>query len=154
MAGAHYKQETYKKLFFICFFAFLLNLAWEIPHSLLYKTTNEMSQPEFVPRILKASAGDILMILMIFLGISIFNHSLDWKILKRKNILLSIILGIIISSAFELYSYNTGRFFYNSLMPLIPLTSIGISPVLQMIISPILTFWLAEKIAGDYNAKQ
>lgn len=133
------------KFFFIAFFAFLLNLAWEVPHSLLYKTTTEMSQPEFVPRILKASAGDIIMVLIIFLGISLYNKSLAWN-LNKENIILSVIISAIIAIAFELYAQYTHRFEYLPSMPLIPIMNIGITPVLQMVVTPLMVFYLIERL--------
>ncbi len=133
------------KLFFLAFFAFLFNLAWEVPHSLLYKTTTEMSQPEFVPRILRASAGDIIMILLIFVGISLYNKSLSWN-LNKENIIISVILGAAIAIAFELYAQYTHRFEYLPSMPLIPIINVGITPVLQMVVTPLLVFYLLEKL--------
>ena len=136
-----------KKLLYIVFFAFIVNLAWEVPHSLLYKTTTEMSVSEYVPRILQASAGDIVMILIIFAIISLYNNSVKWSILQKKNIILSILLGIIVSVTFEIYALNTNKFAYLPSMPLIPLLNVGITPVLQMIVAPLIVFFLAEKIS-------
>ncbi|HLD02357.1 MAG TPA: hypothetical protein VJC07_01505 [Candidatus Nanoarchaeia archaeon] len=130
----------------ITIFAFLFNLAWEVPHSLLYKTTTEMSQQEFVPRILEAAAGDVIMVLLVFLVISLVNLSFAWSITKKRNAMLSIILGVAIAVIFEIYAQATGRFSYLPIMPLIPFTTIGLTPVLQMIFTPLATFWVAERI--------
>ena len=105
-----------------------------------------MTANQYVPRILQASAGDIIMILAIFLFISAFNRSLSWTIQKKKNTILSIISGLIILIGFELYAQATNRFFYNPAMPIIPLIGVGLTPVLQMIITPLLTFLTAEKL--------
>jgi len=142
-------MDFLKKLFYVMIFAFLLNLAWEVPHSLLYKTTTEMPVKEYVPRILQAAAGDIIMVLIIFLIISLFNKSFQWEINKKNNLLISIISGIIISTAFELYSLSTDRFAYLPAMPLIPFTTIGLTPVLQMIIMPLFIFFFSEKLANN-----
>lgn len=135
----------YKKLLILALFAFLFNLAWEVSHSPLYKTITDMTSQEYVPRILQASGGDIIMILLIFLSISLANRSLKWK-LSKKNIFLSVIFGMVIAIAFELYAKFTHRFEYNSNMPLIPLLKVGLTPVLQMIITPLLTFFFTERI--------
>ncbi len=134
------------RILFIVIFAFLFNLAWEVPHSLLYKTTTEMSQPEFVPRILEAAGGDVVMVLLIFFIISLANLSFAWSITTKRNILLSLIAGVAISVLFEIYAQATGRFFYLPIMPLIPFTTIGLTPVLQMIFTPLATFLVAERI--------
>lgn len=144
-------MKLVRKFIYIIIFSFLINLAWEVSHSLLYKTTTEMSVAEYVPRILQASAGDIIMILFIFLGISALNKSFSWKINNKKNILLSIIFGLIISISFEFYAQYTNRFEYNSSMPLIPLIGIGLTPVLQMVIIPLLTFFFTERILTPSN---
>lgn len=136
-----------KKIIYIVILSFIFNLAWEVFHSPLYKTAVDAIKSGYYPiLIIKAAAGDIIMILIIFLGISTFNKSLEWKINNKKNIALSIIFGLIISIAFELYAQATNRFFYNYKMPIIPLIKVGLTPVLQMIITPLITFWLAEKI--------
>ncbi len=135
-----------KRLVYIIIFSFLVNLFWEVSHSLLYKTITDMSVYEYVPRILQASAGDIIMVAVIFLAISAFNKSLQWKINNKKNIILSIVLGLMLSIGFELFAIYTSRFEYNPSMPLIPILKVGLTPVLQMILTPLLTFWLAEKV--------
>ncbi len=134
------------KILLIALFSFVFNLAWEVPHSLLYKTTTEMKQPEFVRRILKASAGDIIMLLLIFLGISALNATFNWSITQKNNLLFSMLLGAVIAILFEVYAHATHRFEYLPSMPLIPFTNVGISPLLQMIVTPPVTFWVAEKI--------
>ncbi|MEK6844407.1 MAG: hypothetical protein AABX83_03180 [Nanoarchaeota archaeon] len=137
------------KIIFIIIFAFLFNLAWEVSHSLLYKTITDMSASQYVPRILQASAGDIIMILAIFIIISGINKSLSWTINKKKSMILSVICGTIISIGFELYAQYTNRFSYNPSMPIIPLINVGLTPILQMIITPLLTFLTAEKLAKN-----
>ncbi len=138
-------MNLFIKLCFISLFAFLFNLAWEVPHSLLYKTTTEMSVRQYVPRILNASAGDIIMIIMIFFGIALINKSLNWP-LNRKNMLLSILFGIVIAVIFEIYAQYTNRFEYLPKMPILPFINVGLTPVLQMIFTPLATFWVVEKI--------
>ena len=140
-------MRIFKKIIFIVIFAFIFNLSWEVSHSLLYKTITDMSASQYVPRILQASAGDIIIILSIFLFISIFNSSLNWTIKKKKSIILSVICGTIISIGFELYAKAVQRFEYNASMPIIPLINVGLTPVLQMIIIPLLVFLTAEKLA-------
>lgn len=134
-----------KKTFLMVLFAFLFNLAWEVMHSLLYKTITGMSVVEYIPRILVASFGDVVMVFGIFTLISLFNFSLKWK-LNKKNIVLSIILGSIIAIGFELYALYTNRFAYNATMPLIPFIKVGLTPVLQIIFTSLLTFFFAENI--------
>ncbi len=138
-------MNLFTKLFLISLFAFLFNLAWEVPHSLLYKTTTEMSVEQYVPKILRASGGDIIMILLIFLGISLYNKSLNWQ-LNQKNMLLSILFGIVIAVTFEVYAQHTNRFEYLSKMPLIPLFNVGVTPVLQMVVTPLVTFFLVNRL--------
>ena len=136
-----------KKIIYIIVLSFIFNLAWEIFHSPLYKTAIDAIKSGYYPiLILKAAGGDIIMILLIFLGISAFNRSFNWEINNKRNITLSILFGLIISIGFELYAKYTSRFFYNSKMPIIPLIKIGLTPILQMIITPLITFWFADKI--------
>ena len=137
--------DLLKRTLLITLFAFLFNLAWEVVHSPLYKTITDMTAVEYIPKILVASLGDIVMILAIFLLISLCNFSFRWK-LNKKNISFSVLFGIIIAVGFELYALGTNRFSYNLTMPLIPFLKVGLTPVLQMIFTPILTFFFAERI--------
>ena len=137
--------DLLKRTLLITLFAFLFNLAWEVVHSPLHKTITDMTAVEYIPKILVASLGDIVMILAIFLLISLCNFSFRWK-LNKKNISFSVLFGIIIAVGFELYALGTNRFSYNLTMPLIPFLKVGLTPVLQMIFTPILTFFFAERI--------
>ena len=134
----------FKQLFFLALFAFLINLAWEVSHSLLYKTTTKMSVKEYVPRILRASGGDIIIIFIIFFALSIINQSFNWNILATQNLILSILFGLILSITIELLALSVQRWEYLPSMPLIPFINVGITPVLQMIITQIITFFLTE----------
>jgi hypothetical protein len=93
---------------------------------------------------LLASIGDAIMILIIyFIGSALFK-SYSWFLkFNLKTITYITTAGLILSVSGELIALNLNLWNYSSLMPKLFFTSMGLSPVLQMIILPTLTFMIA-----------
>ncbi len=56
------------------------------------------------------------------------------------------LLGTITAVAVERSALATGRWTYNSLMPIVPFVHVGLWPVLQMTLLPVLTVWLSDRL--------
>ena len=66
---------------------------------------------------------------------------------------LLVVLGAATATILEWHALGTGRWTYNSLMPLIPGLGVGVSPVLQMAIIPV----VAVRVSGfllDHEEKE
>lgn len=50
----------------------------------------------------------------------------------KNNSWLIIVMGIIIAVFNEWYGLSTGRWMYNSLMPVLPIIKVGLTPTLQL----------------------
>ncbi len=111
--------------------SWLLNLVWENLHVFLYDHYRGVfySQMGWIDRfqiLLKASFFDAAFItVVVFLIILI-----PW--LKGKELWSLVIVTTLFSISLELYALDTGRWAYNSLMPLIPMLDIGVLPVIQL----------------------
>ena len=112
-----------KKIIPIFVFAFILNLIWENLHSVFYDNYMGGKITEFI--LLRASFWDAIIIVLITLPF-IFYYSL------RKQNWLIILAGIVVSIFIEYWGLETGRWAYNSFMPIIPILGVGLTPAIQL----------------------
>jgi hypothetical protein len=54
------------------------------------------------------------------------------------------VLGAVSAVALDRVALADGRWTYNALMPLVPIVDVGLWPVAQMTILPVITVWLAR----------
>jgi len=76
----------------------------------------------------------------LYKGYTSFIQHLNWK-----SILSLLIIGTVIGVGIERWAFITGRWSYTESVPIIPFLKVGITPILQMMIVPILTFYLSAK---------
>lgn len=111
--------------------SWLLNLIWENLHVFLYEQYRGVfySQIGWIDKfqiLLKASIFDAALIMAVVSLIML----IPW--LKGKESWSLVVITVLFSISLELYALDTGRWAYNSLMPLIPVLDIGVSPVIQL----------------------
>jgi len=130
--------------------SFILNFVWEMVQMPLYENFSFSGTTTIF--CLLASLGDAVMILIIyFIGSALFK-SYSWFFrLNLKTIIYIAIAGLVLSVSGELIALNLNLWNYSSLMPRLFFTSIGLSPVLQMVILPILTFMIAGVLIKSVN---
>lgn len=127
---------------FIFLFAFLLNLFWEYLHTPLYlMITNHTSFDYFY-----MATVDGIIVLLIYWLVCLEARTFFWLSELQKHIALILISGIFVSSFIEVKNvYFTHVWSYAAAMPIIPFLGVGLSPVLQMIVTPLVTFYLVRK---------
>ncbi len=113
----------WKKLSEVYIFAFVLNLIWENAHSFLYVSYQGASITEAV--LIRAATFDALFITGLFI---LFSRAAFFK----KRLWLSLVIGIIFAVTLEIFALQTGRWQYNSLMPIIPFLNVGLTPSIQL----------------------
>ena len=124
--------------------AFLLNAIWELLHFRLYYDLSGI--PKY-PHLLLATITDAAIITGIFFMASLKNKNFSWiKKPKKLDYLLIIILGIAVAIFIEARALYIGRWAYKAAMPTI--FTIGISPLLQLAITGILTLLIVNKISN------
>lgn len=144
-------RQKAKGLFVFFASSFIFHLIWENLHAPLYGPYTDFIN--FFPRLLYAtSTGDMIFMLIIFLTIGIV-HKNFWWILDKEAFkrpatwITAIVIGILISVSFELWAvYVDFRWAYKEIMPMIPIVQVGLTPVLQMIIIPMLVIFTTKKI--------
>ncbi len=131
-----------KKLLNIFLVAFALNLIWENLHSFLYNNYMDGEITELI--LTKASLFDALVIVIILLPF------VYWDKLKGKSWLI-IVVGIIIAIFNEWYGLGTGRWEYNSLMPILPIIKVGLTPTLQLGVLGYFSYKIEEGWLGSHK---
>ena len=135
-------MKNISRFFLLIPIILILNLIWEFSHSSLYIDLSGISP---IPHLFLASFTDILIILGIFLIVSLKNKNINWiNTPTRKDYLIVVLLGLIISATIEIINLNLGRWKYTRLMPTI--FGIGISPLIQLAATAILSLLIIKKI--------
>ncbi len=143
------KKATDKKTFntyilIIIFFAYLLNFAWELFQIPLYKTP--MYDTNHIAFCALASLADVLMVLLLYFGLAlIFKNSFWIQHLKLRRKVIVVLIGGAGAVLSEMRHLSLESWAYDNSMPIIPLVSVGIAPVLQFMILPLLIYFLSFK---------
>lgn len=138
------KINQYKLIGYIASIGFILNFAWEMfqmPFYVNYKT--------FADHIvcIPASLGDVVLVLGIYTVVSYVRNDWYWiRNIEKRTITLTILLGALIAIIMEQRALMLGLWSYTPNMPITPLFKVGLLPVLQMLILPLLTYLLTNKI--------
>ncbi len=136
----------------IAFVAFLLNFVWEMLQMPLF-SDNDFSLITNTYCFL-ASIGDVLLVYIIyFAGVFLLKDYKWFYFWNIEKIALVILLGLILSVAGELTAIKLNLWNYSNLMPKLVSGSVGVSPVLQMIILPFLTFQIVSLLIKSNNKK-
>ena len=135
-----------KMFIYIVGIAFILNFVWENMQAPLYMGYIDFWQ--HLPICFIATLGDVAIILFIFGCFALVYRNFYWlNNMNAIKIMILAILGAIISVVIEIFALNTGRWAYADAMPTI--NSIGVLPILQMVIILPLTFYLTSKFISD-----
>ncbi len=141
-------MKQHRKLFWIhsiiFSISFLLNIIWETAHQSLYISSSPMP-PLFGFILYQCAFRDALLIVLIYWIICLGTHDWVWISDLKKNAFFVIFLGLLISIIIELQNvYVVQDWSYSAAMPLLPFIPVGISPVVQLIVTPLLTFFATQ----------
>jgi hypothetical protein len=119
--------------------AFFLNWIWEATHAAAYV---ESTGP-FLYRLrhcLPMAGTDALWTLALWTSVAgaIQRPDSAWRLPTVAAI------GAVSAVAVERVALADGRWTYNALMPIVPIVDVGLWPVAQMTILPVITAWLAR----------
>ena len=139
-----------KKFSMLILIHLILNLIWEFAHSVLYNDTSGIPK---TLHLITASLTDVVWIFLIFAIISLIYKKMDWmNNLKPSHYILTIVLGVIFSIIIELINLNLGRWSYLETMPTI--LGIGLSPLLQLAVTGIISLLIYKKINSSQQVVQ
>ena len=122
--------------------SFLLNFAWELFQIPLYK--NPVYDFKHIEFCALASLADVLMVLLLYFGIALMFKNPFWiEPLKLQKISIVVLIGGVGAVLSEMWHLSLGSWAYNNSMPIIPFVSVGIAPVLQFMILPLLIYFMS-----------
>jgi hypothetical protein len=138
----------FKFLSIIAVITFIVNLIWENLQAPLYAGYESFSKHFWT--CFRGSLGDVVIVLAFYLLFAGIYCDFYWikKLDARKTTYL-VVAGALIAIIIEYAAITAGRWSYAA-MPLLPLSTVGVYPVLQMMILPIATFKIAWRL---YNKK-
>ncbi len=124
--------------------SFILNLVWENAQAPLYAGYVSFTQHFLL--CLRATIGDVFIVLVMYAALALVTRDKWWiQHLNRNTISATIIMGIGLALVIEGWALSTGRWDYNG-MPLILGLGVGILPMLQLAILPLMTFYITTRV--------
>lgn len=122
--------------------SFVLHLIWENVQAPLYTSFDSFLQ-HFLMCLFATATGDMLFMLTIYIALAAAFERLDWPaeddLLRRPATwVLSLIIGGLLAVSFELWAIHVEQRWFYDTMPTIPVLEIGILPLLQMLVIPVL----------------
>ena len=139
------KKMFYRFVITTILLAFFFNVSWEILQIPLFK--GGVYEWQHILFCVLASIADIIMALLIYFGFAWIYKDVLWiKNLSIKRIIFLILTGGAGAVLAEVWHLAIGAWSYADAMPMIPIVDVGLSPVLQFMILPILIYKLSFKM--------
>lgn len=137
----------------IFLFSFLLNFLWESLHGFSLYTDHIINSDKYVRMMIYMSFMDALTILAMYLVCAFFFKDVLWlKKLQRRRGVVFFIVGLIVAMAVEYWAvYVTHEWYYDDKMPVI--FGIGLSPLLQLSVTGLLSLWVIQRLDKSEQSK-
>ena len=131
------------------------NLIWETLHLPLYTIWNTGTLREKLFAVVHCTGGDVLIALASLALALVIGADRTWpKRGWKRVVLLTVCFGVVYTIFSEwLNIVVRASWAYSELMPVIPVVGIGLSPLLEWIIVPLLAFNLARRSASARSVK-
>ena len=125
------------------------NFGWEISQMPLYSFSGVTTSgyAEFIKLHWITAAKDGLIVVALYLLVGILVRNVSWgKRFSYRRFIFLISLGLLWAVGIEYHAvFSAHRWAYSAAMPLLPVVKVGVSPVVQMIIVPLLSILLVRK---------
>lgn len=124
--------------------AVAVNFLWEVPQMALYEWW-DASWAIGLLICFQAALGDGLLVLALYgFGYVLFRRR-EWILQPGvAGYTLLVLAGLVVAVAIEMHALAWNRWSYNTLMPLIPGIGVGLVPVVQMMLLPLLAVHLTR----------
>ena len=139
-------MRTLRLVALVSVIAVSLNFVREMAQAPLYAPMGTFWQATW--RCFRASLGDGLLILVVWLAGAILFRSGNWFVRDSTGPLaFGAAAGLVLAILVETWGLETGRWAYGSRMPILLGTTMGIVPLAQMAVLAPFTLWLARRSA-------
>ena len=151
MAGKEHSEAMDHSPIVLCarilVIGFLVTLIWENAQGILY--VDYRGFVEHFWACFVASVIDALVILLVYLVLALLYRDLYWP---RRNTsvryVVVALIGGVLAVGFELWALAVGEWSYAPLMPVVPGLGVGLSPLVQLMVLPVLTYHLSARRTG------
>ena len=135
-------------------FALLLNFPWEILQAPLFADMRSLPHATATMACLQATFGDMVIMLLAHAVVAIQARNRRWMLATNgKQLMLFVAVGLSITVLIEWLATRglwLSNWSYSPAMPLLPGTDIGLVPMLQWLLLPLLTVWFtARQLSGS-----
>lgn len=151
------KKVTGKKvfnryIFIVAILSFLLNFTWELLQLPLYK--NSVYDIDHIAFCALATLADVIMVLLLYFGLALIFKNPFWiQQLNWQRITLVIFVGGTGAMLSEMRHLKLASWAYAAVMPLLPVVKVGVAPVLQFMLLPLLSYLLSTYYLKINNKK-
>jgi hypothetical protein len=134
----------------VAIFSFLLHLVWEFMQVPLFAGMPSAGHWATIEVCLQATVGDAVIAVTAFWGVAALTRSRAWILTPTGTQLLAFVGIGVVTIAMELLATQVlGRWVYSPTMPIVPIVNVGLSPLLQWMIVPLLMVWIVRRqLAG------
>lgn len=135
-------------------FAFLLNYPWELMQVPLYQSMPEAAHWDAIKVCTRATLGDGIIMLLAYWGAALLVRDRWWVARPGLAPVLALIaIGVGITVLLERLAIVSNNpnwgWRYAEAMPMVPVLEIGLTPLLQWVILPLLLVWFVKRqLAG------
>lgn len=137
-------KQLGKMLVVIIALSAALHLVWENAQAPLYVGYQNFWQHFWI--CLSVIPGDVAITVAAYFAVAFWRRNMAFAAAVRFSDGLAVgLIATLVSAIIERYSLASGRWAYGPAMPVLPVLQIGLLPVLQMMIIPPATLYLAGK---------
>ena len=123
------------------------NLVWESAQVPLYTLWKTDTASKIIYAVLHCTVGDVLIAGASLIGSLLLLGTAKWPLAHFLRVAAATVTsGFVITTYIEHLSIARGTWAYSGRMPLLPGTSIGLSPLAQWIVIPVLAFAVARPV--------
>lgn len=141
-------RNVLRSSFVVVLVAFFLNVPWEFAHSVFYQCfpAEGIVKEPFLLMHFRAALGDaVFTLLLLWGGMFLTRSALWWQRLTLPRAAVLVLAGVLLAVGIEVDAlFIHHRWTYTRAMPTI--LGVGISPLLQMAVLPLLTLLVARRL--------
>ena len=142
--------------FNLAVFALLLNFPWEVLQAPLFEGMAAAPHSAAIGACVQATLGDVVIMLLAHASVVAVTRRRRWVLAPSQGEVAGFLaVGVAITAMIEWLATRghwVQTWAYSSAMPVIPGTSLGLSPLLQWVIVPLTVLWFVRRQSAHAGA--
>ena len=137
--------------------AFITNAIWEAAQTPLYRGADifgmhipsSLTDPRYLLVLLYATVGDVFYLALIYALVACIEHDICWiRSWRPRDTYVVMLAGLAFAAAIEWRGLIEGHWSYSALMPIVPVLHVGLSPLLQLPITALISFRMFRRYSA------